>query len=194
MSESKKLDITSTAIEKGIDVIKDFLQKLAGPAAEELGLLMSDNIKLWRFKNQLSILEKARTYVSVKNIDVKGISPKILVPLLEGASLEEDKDLQDMWAALLVNYIDSSKNYESNVFPYVLSQLSTVEVKLIDRFYLARLIPEPEIAGTGAEISNLVRLGVIRILVYNGISLSGHVLYEITELGRQFIEACKLPE
>src|ERR1035438_5844869 len=31
------------------------------------------------------------------------VPPKVLFPLLEGASFEEDENLHDMWAALLAN-------------------------------------------------------------------------------------------
>ena len=36
-----------------LDLAKEFLQKLIGPSVEELGLLFSDNVKLWRLKNQI---------------------------------------------------------------------------------------------------------------------------------------------
>ena len=36
-----KLDITSTVVEKGIDLAKDFLGKLIGPAMAETGLLIT---------------------------------------------------------------------------------------------------------------------------------------------------------
>ena len=39
-----KLDITSSAIEKGIDIAKSFLEKLIGPTVEETGLLIKDQI------------------------------------------------------------------------------------------------------------------------------------------------------
>lgn len=39
-----KIDISSTAIEKGIDFAKDFLDKLIGPSIEETGLLIKDRI------------------------------------------------------------------------------------------------------------------------------------------------------
>lgn len=55
-----KIDISSTAVEKGIDLVKDFLERLVGSSIEEAGLLISDNIKLRRFKNQIKMLDKAQ--------------------------------------------------------------------------------------------------------------------------------------
>src|SRR5687768_1907028 len=124
-----KIDITFTAIEKGIDSISQFLSRIVNPAADHVGLLLADRVNLIRFKNQVSILQKAEKYIQEKGITTKQVSLKTLVPLLEGASLEEDVDLQEKWSALLVNYVDSEKNFATTVFPYILSQLSTNEIK-----------------------------------------------------------------
>jgi hypothetical protein len=56
------MDTEKKIIEEGIAVAKNFLQKLINPPLEELGLLIADNIKLWRFKNQVKILTKAEEY------------------------------------------------------------------------------------------------------------------------------------
>ncbi len=34
------MDVASTSIEKGLDLIKDFLSKLIGPSIEEVGLIL----------------------------------------------------------------------------------------------------------------------------------------------------------
>jgi hypothetical protein len=56
--EGKELNIKSSTIEKGLDLAKDFLGKLISPTVEEVGLLLSENIKYLRFKNQIKILLK----------------------------------------------------------------------------------------------------------------------------------------
>lgn len=67
MSENQ-LNIKSSTIEKGLDLAKEFLGKLISPTVEEVGLLISDNIKYLRFKNQVNILLKAQKYVESKNL------------------------------------------------------------------------------------------------------------------------------
>jgi len=131
-SNQNKIDVTSTALEKGIDVAKGFIDKLVMPPAEELGLLIKDQISLWRFKNQVQILNKAKAICEKNNISVKAISPKLLCPYLEHASLEDDDELQDKWAILLANMVDSQQNIQNHVFPYILSQLSRDEFKLLE--------------------------------------------------------------
>jgi len=46
---------------------------------------------------------------------------------LDYSSIEEDEDMQDKWAILLSNLVDSEQNIENHVFPYILSQLSSGE-------------------------------------------------------------------
>lgn len=126
MSENQ-LNIKSSTIEKGLELAKGFIDKLIGPTIEEVGLLFADNIKYFRFKNQVKILLKAKKYVESKNIDTKEIPLKILVPLLEKASLEESEELQDKWAKMITNLADSESNLQNQIFPYILSQLSIEE-------------------------------------------------------------------
>jgi len=127
-----KIDISSTTIEKGLDVAKEFLQKLVGPSLEEAGLLLKESIALWRFRNQVSILEKANEICQRKGINPNPISLKLLCPLMDTASLEEDPEMQSKWAALLSNMVDSERNIQNHVFPYILGQLSLPEFALLD--------------------------------------------------------------
>lgn len=138
----KKINITSTALEKGIDLAKDFLDKLVMPAVEETGLLLKDKVTLWKFKNQVQMLNKAKAYCEKNNISTKQVSLKLLCPLLDYSGIEEDEILQDKWAILLSNMVDSEQNIENHVFPYILSQLSTNEFLVFEKVYddkLARI-------------------------------------------------------
>lgn len=123
----KKIDITSSAVEKGLDIAKDFLDKLIIPTVEETGLLLRDKVTMWRFNNQVRMLNKAKAYCEKNGINPKKVSLKVLCPLLDYAGLEEDEVLQDKWALLLSNMVDSGQNIENHVFPYILSQISTNE-------------------------------------------------------------------
>ncbi len=130
-----KIDITSTALEKGIDLAKDFLDKLIIPSVEETGLLLKDKVTFWKFKNQVKILNKAKMFCEKHNVAPKTISLKLLCPLLDYSALEEDEVLQDKWAILLSNMVDSEQNIENHVFPYILSQISSNEFSLLESVY-----------------------------------------------------------
>ena len=131
-NKKTKIDVSSTAVEKGIDIAKGFADKLVLPPIEELGLLVRDQISYWRFTNQVKILNKAKSICENNNVSIKSIPPKLLCPYLENASLEDDEDLQDKWASLLVNMVDSKQNIQNHVFPYILGQLSKDEFDLLE--------------------------------------------------------------
>lgn len=205
-----KIDITSTTIEKGIDLVKDFVEKFLGSSIEEAGLFISDNIKLRRFKNQIKILDKAQRIVAESNITVKQISLKNLVPLLEYSSLEEDETLQEKWSNLLVNFIDKNGKYESVIFPFILSQLSSREVYELEQLYTS-IINNPTIRYTdNIEVQNMIRLGLVQLIdVTSDVTLFtdlkvnyiDYILYQnnkelriyvITELGKKMVECCSI--
>lgn len=205
--------IEAKIIQNSIDLAKEFLSKIISPPAEELGLLLQDQVRFWRFKNQIKILEKAKNFATSRKTKIKYIPVKILVPLLDGCSLEDDPKLQDSWANLVVSYCDSDKRIRSSVFPYILSQISPVESKCIEFLYLSKVSLHfdkfwEEYKVTDAELSNLVRLGVFRtipIIKSEEGQITSHDYgtdweqkiwieelpdYELTELGSEFYEAC----
>ena len=136
---TKKINITSGVVEKGIDVAKDFLDKLIIPAVEETGLLLKDKVTLWKFKNQVKVLNKAKAYCIKNGISTKTISLKLLCPLLDNAALEEEDLLQDTWAVLLSNMVDSEQNIDNHVFPYILGQISINEFLFLENVNSDRL-------------------------------------------------------
>jgi len=105
-------NVTSGVIEKGLELAKGFVDKLIMPSVEETGLLLKDQVVRWRFNNQIKMLNKAQMYCKKNNISLKKISLKVLVPLLDYSSLEEDEILQDKWAILLSNLVDAEQNLE----------------------------------------------------------------------------------
>ena len=113
----------------------NFLGKLVKPPLKELGLLMADRILQYRFKNQVKGLQKAVKIVEENKLKVKEIPIKVLFPLLEGMSLEDDDVLLDKWAAMLANMADSRTNFENHVLPYVLSQISKSEYEKLQLLF-----------------------------------------------------------
>lgn len=201
-------------IETSLEIAKDFLQRIINPPLEELGLLVADNVKYWRFKNQLKILRKADEYIKQNNIKTKQIPLKVLVPLLDGASLEEDNELRDKWSALLINYADTDNFLNSTIYPNILSQLSSNEARCIDKMidkvtYEAGQFYDlwTEFELNWDNIDNLKRLGLLEVkkdltisepeydedgIFQQDINEEGDAEYKLTSLGKNFIKACQL--
>jgi len=187
------IDLRSSTIDKGIDLIKDFVEKLFGSSLEETGLIFSDRIRLLRLKNQIKILSRTEEICKKNNISINQINLKTLVPLLEYSSLEEDETLQEKWSNLLVNIIDSEKKYESSIFPYILNQLTSNEVKVLETLSNDRLTSVNIGIISGIELSNLIRLGLIELdFVYKKMIRNKITYYKfrITDLGYEFVNCC----
>lgn len=87
------------------------VKRMLGPAADELAEMLRDQVRLYRYERQLKCLEKAERMAKDAGYTPQAVPPKILFPLLEGASFEENEHLCTMWAALLANAA-SPKNAE----------------------------------------------------------------------------------
>lgn len=196
-----KFDITSTAVEKSIDLVKGFLEKLVGSSIEEAGLIFADNVRLRRFKNQLKIWSEAQKIVESYGINSKQISLKNLVPLLEFSSLEEDDTVQNRWTNLIVNYADADKTYESSIFPWILNQLTSKELSEVEIIFNYQEKDLSFLHIHDISINNLTRLGLIQKVDESPFTRNGvlkvydftNILqgdYKLTELGKQFVECC----
>lgn len=119
----------------GVNIPKhvlSFLKTLTGPAIVEMSELLGDQVRQWRFNNQINVLTKAQQKIEKKGISPKQIDLKMLVPLLGYCSLETDESLQDMWANLLANASSSNNQFESySIYVDILWSLSTNEALLL---------------------------------------------------------------
>jgi hypothetical protein len=125
----------------------DLIKALLEPGAKEAGLLIRDSIRIYRVNRARRLFERANTMFKARNITPKPIAPKLLIAILENGSLEDDDDLQDRWAALLVNSSDNRGKDLLPSAPEILKQLSPWEVLLLQNCFEAltmnSLVPHP---------------------------------------------------
>ena len=76
------------AIEKLMDPVSELVKKLAGPAAEEVGLSLQDSVKVWRAKRQYKLFEKMNGFIADAGFEPKPIALKTLLPALDYASVD----------------------------------------------------------------------------------------------------------
>src|ERR1700733_524274 len=79
------------------------VKRMLGPAADEVAAMWADKVRLYRYERQLKCVEKAEKIAQEAGFTPQAVPPKILFPLLEGASMENDEHLHDMWSNLLAN-------------------------------------------------------------------------------------------
>ena len=125
--------LANSGIPAALEAAKELISKLLGPSAEEVGLLLQDRVRQYRLRNQLKVLGKTQQILVESGIEPKSVPLRILVPLLEAASLNDDENLSERWATLLANA--SLGNPSINLYPTfvrILDEISAHDVLILD--------------------------------------------------------------
>lgn len=191
--------------------ITNFIDRVAGPAASEIGQMLQDNVRVYRLKNQLRLIEKAKKYLEEAGVTPRPVPFRTLLPLLEKGSLEDDEALNDRWAALLANAADAS--YDGVItpsFPNIMEQLSPYEVKALDFLYSELHNKDLSFAVNFSRIEkscdlthenlclaadNMSRVGLVIPGGEMGknkysLELRGYFVLGMTALGKAFVKSC----
>lgn len=116
------------------DKVADIFHKLAGPLAEECGLLLADKVKVYRLKNWVSVITKAQKILSDAGLPPNVVPPRMFLPILEASSIEEDETLQSLWAGLLATASQQTDSISPS-FVETLKQLSPDEARHLEHIY-----------------------------------------------------------
>ena len=115
------------------------VRAIAGPASSELGLMLSDRVKAWRMNNLIRVSEKFDRICDERGLnryDLQSLSIDVGLPMLERASYEDDEELQEMWAKLMVSATSDTDPSEDSRDLYrtwtnILSQMSRWDCRLL---------------------------------------------------------------
>jgi hypothetical protein len=199
-------ELAKEGIAGAVQTAKEFLLKLLGPATEEVGFLLQDKVRFYRFKNQLRVLKKAETMLLKSGYKPQAVPLRVLVPILEAAASEDDDNLSDKWAALLANSsIDDGEDSSHPSFPRILSDITPGEARFLDhlvkkgreldwykfRDELAKILNVSE-GVINFYHGNLFRLGLIVIISEKKWSNSSTLRLET--FGKAFMSACTPPK
>lgn len=127
-----KFGIDAKIPEKSAGRLVDALTDLIRPLSESRGL-KADLIRLQREDVALKIALKARERLQIEAEEIKPVPTKILLPLLESASLESENDdeMHSQWAGLL-----ASAATRADVEPRyvgILREIQGQQAKLLER-------------------------------------------------------------
>lgn len=219
--EAKAVREVAKTTGKAVDGIRDFGVFIAdhtrGSLEQAMGMI-EDKFTYMRWERQQRLMLRAKEYQNELGLDgpTKPLSMKIAIPLLQGASLEEDDELQDRWAKLLVNATDERNDFEiPRIYITVLEHINSFEAQLLDKIYSlpkeeakegiwTKNLPDEIILNhqEGEDMSltpllelalaNLSQLSLITGAMFWGGGVGLVCVYQ-TVLGRNFLNACKLP-
>jgi hypothetical protein len=198
-----------SGLEQASEIVKSFVEKVLAPPAEEIGQIFAESIRYYRAIKEIKIINKVEAYFKEKNIKTKKISLKLLAPLLEQSSLEEDESLQDKWAALFANTVSEGKDLDTPVYINILSQLTRADAEVFEIIFknvtstsgtdsksvtlkLNTSVKIDDILPGRADaefiVDNLIRL---RLVKEDNPFNSQIANVALTELGFRFMFACK---
>jgi Abortive infection alpha len=81
--------------------IADLVNKLAGPLAEEVGMMFGDKVRVYGVKNWIKTVKKTARLLRDASLPANAVPPRLFLPIMEASSVEDNETLQDMWAGLL---------------------------------------------------------------------------------------------
>lgn len=219
--EAKAAQEVAKTTGKAIDAAREaggFIARfVSGPLEQGIGIF-EDRLRYMRWERQIRLMQRTQDFLRRVGLSAptRPVPLKLLIPIMQGASLEENDDLQDRWAALLVNAANA--NFRSEVrrsYGVILEQLTPLDVQILDVLYSlpfekcqhegivtselperARIkeekenefsLPSEEVV---ISLSNLARLGCLRPgMTWGGGESFGRV--NPTIAGKAFVEACR---
>jgi len=130
---------TGVALAGALQIAKQgqvFIAAAFGHPGESIGTMLG-NLGRRRVQNVEAIGNKAHLILLNIGVTPQEADLNVIQPLLEGASLQENPSMQEIWANLLANATDPRKlNPVTASFPRVLQDLGPREAKLLDGVYL----------------------------------------------------------
>lgn len=107
-----------------------FLGEIFGDVVKDGVGLLADRLKYYRFER--AALLEAKTQKNLKSLgidELRSVPPKVGLPLIENATLEDDDDLHTLWSNLLTSALDPNGEEVTKKFVTVLSELSSSEAQ-----------------------------------------------------------------
>src|ERR1700722_1141793 len=123
---------TSQAIGAVADEAKGLLNKFLGPGLEEAGEMIADRVRLFRLKQQIKLFRTAEQLLAHEKLEPKAVNLKVLLPLIDAASLEEDEEMSDRWASLLASAANPANSNSLEIsFVEILKQLPPLHALIL---------------------------------------------------------------
>jgi Abortive infection alpha len=215
----KIADATKAVAETGgqaIEATSGFARIIKGPIEDLVGIV-HDRVKVARWERRLALTDKAEAIMNARQLrgPTRALPLNFAVPLLTSAIFEEDDELQETWARMLVNAGDTSTEMElRTAYVEILRGMSAFDVKNLSGLAEATLalapgaphalgvmkVLHPELVAPGKaapdlpqelaiSLANLARLGC----AMPGGGFGGSVLFSVmtvTQLGIALYKAC----
>lgn len=197
-----------------------FINQVFGPLVENAVGIVSDRLRYYRLVQLYRLADKTKRQLAERGVsEARPVPPKLAVPLLESATIEDDDTLHDLWACLLANFMDPNyRGSRKRSFVTILQDLEPLDAMVLNLLHQTAvqkqvdiehtLFPRQGICNTlnisveDCEISllNLMRHGCVApgVMQSEGVTIGKHPIssykgteqVKFTALGRDLAQAC----
>jgi hypothetical protein len=118
-------------------VLADFVGRVLGPAVDELGQVVADPVRDYRerrVKRAQELFLAAAEQVERCGQAAKAVPGRVLMPILDHGSLEDDDELREKWVNLLAAAAVRPASIPP-AFATILSELSPVDARVLALCY-----------------------------------------------------------
>jgi len=188
--EAKAVQEVAKATGKGIDAAEKaggFLNRVLGqPIEDTVGVLWGDKIRARRIERAIDLSVSVQKKLEDAGVvDIRPITEKVGIPLIENATLEGDPDVQDMYANLLFNAINPASGEIDIQFVKTIENLTSVDILLFEAIITGTLPPPEPLSlpsqhdGVGTPVENMLRRSAM--LSVDGVTEKN--IFHLKELG-----------
>lgn len=119
------------------DKAGSFLAKIFKEPIDEIAGIVTDRLRFIRWKRTVQMADEVNKILEEKKItNTRAVPPKIALPILEEASLEDDQNLQFLWNHLLANAMNPNFNDEIRYgFIDMIKNITGIEALMLSEFY-----------------------------------------------------------
>lgn len=126
--------------EKGLEIADkagSFFAKVFKVPMDEISGMITDKLRFIRWKRMAQMSDEVNKILAARKItETRAVPPKIALPIIEEASLEDDPDLQYLWNHLLANAMNPEFNDELRYgFIEMIKEITGIEAKILNEFY-----------------------------------------------------------
>ena len=115
------------------------ITRVFGPAADVIGRVLASKVERFFAVNQATVINRATEMVAEAGEEPRTVPLRLMVPLLDGASREDNSEMQERWAAMLANAsISAESDGLPPVFATMLSNLTPTAARALRVLSLAR--------------------------------------------------------
>lgn len=139
-----------------------FIAKYIDEPLNELVGKWVDNKKFDRWENKVKIQDRVNSILKERGCEtIRMIPPKLGIPLIDNALLEDDDDLRELWCKLIANSLDSTREFRLKyVYIDIIKSLTPLDALILKYIHEESL----NIAINMVNVTNnLVRIADSRV-------------------------------